>query len=170
MTSAHPPATTQVGFGHNNDWLWIGLTAILVAMVAGGVMWFITSPDDTATEALPQSVTGFEYDHEVTPIHLSEPGVTTPYLGYSGELWPAIQVLPAARGFDYDHEVTPFHIAEPGVTTQYFGFSGELWPAIQVLPAARGFDYDHEVTPMHLVEGRVTTEYYGYSGVLSDES
>ena len=168
MTSAHPPTTTHVGFGHDNDWLWIGLTAILIAVIAGGVMWLITQPDEEAA-AVAQSVTGFEVDHEVTPIHLSEPGVTTPYFGFSGELWPAVQVLPAARGFDYDHEVTTIRLAEPGVTSQYFGFSGELWPAVQVLPAARGFDYDHEVTPMHLVDGWITTEYYGNSGVLFDE-
>ena len=126
MTSAHPPATTQVGFGHNNDWLWIGLTAIFIAVIAGGVMWLITQPDEEAA-AVAQSVTGFEVDHEVTPIHLSEPGVTTPYFGYSGELWPAVQVLPAARGFDYDHEVTPMHLVDGWITTEYYGNSGVLF-------------------------------------------
>ena len=167
MTSAHPPTTADVGFGHGSDWLWIGLSAILVAMIAGGVMWLITSTDDTTTAALPESVTGFEYSDDATPMHMAEPGVTTPYFGYSGELMP--MVAPAlVPGFDYDHEVTSMHLVDGWVTTEYYGNSGELLP--MVAPAlVPGFDYDHEVTPIHMVNDWITTEYYGNSGVLFDE-
>jgi hypothetical protein len=42
----------------------------------------------TATATLPESVTGFEYINESTPGRVASPGVTTPYPGYSGELFP----------------------------------------------------------------------------------
>lgn len=40
------------------------------------------------TPALPESVQGFEYGTESTPGRAASPGVTTQYLGYSGELMP----------------------------------------------------------------------------------
>ena len=40
------------------------------------------------TPALPESVQGFEYGTESTPGRAASPGVTTQYLGNSGELMP----------------------------------------------------------------------------------
>ena len=40
------------------------------------------------TPALPESVTGFEYDNESTSGQIASPGVTTQYTGNSGELMP----------------------------------------------------------------------------------
>ena len=34
------------------------------------------------------SAMGFDYDHEVTPMHIATEGVTTQYFGNSGELYP----------------------------------------------------------------------------------
>jgi hypothetical protein len=42
----------------------------------------------TATATLPESVTGFEYNNESTSGQVASPGVTTPYSGYSDELFP----------------------------------------------------------------------------------
>ncbi|MGI9666833.1 MAG: hypothetical protein ACR2N2_07000 [Acidimicrobiia bacterium] len=166
MTSAHPPVPAQSGFRHDHDWLWLGLSAIGVAIVAYGIMWAVVRPFETSTAALPAETVGFEYSTEATPLHMPVAGVTGEYYGLSGELFPAITVLPAASGFDYDHEVTSIHLPIAGVTGHYFGNSGELYPAITVLPAASGFDYDHEVTPGHKGMPGVTGYYFGNSGEL----
>jgi hypothetical protein len=110
----------------NREWLWIGLSAIVIAFVALAFIWVANQPANTAAPVL-ESVSGFEYGHEVTAARVVSPGITTEYFGNSGELYPALSVLPAATGFAYDHEVTPIHIAGPGITTEYFGNSGELF-------------------------------------------
>jgi hypothetical protein len=50
--------------------------------------FFDENPATGRTPALPDSVTGFEYDNESTVGQTVSPGVTTPYMGNSGELMP----------------------------------------------------------------------------------
>jgi len=169
MTTTHQPSHMGVRWHPNHEWLWIGLSAMLVAFVTVAIVLVVSRPETTAAPVL-ESASGFAYDHEATPIQIASPGITTAYLGNSGELYPAISVLPAATGFAYDHEATPIQIASPGITTAYLGNSGELYPAISVLPAATGFAYDHEVTPIHIASSGVTTEYFGNSGELFAEN
>ena len=126
MATAQHPASTGVTSHHNFDWLWIGLSAILVALVAGGVAWAIFRPAVTVPP-LPAEVIGFEYTEEATTGHVAQSGVTGEYSGYSGDLYPAAILAPSLMGFAYDHDVTPGHITSPGVTGQYFGNSGELF-------------------------------------------
>ena len=152
----------------NHEWLWIGLSAMLVAFMTIAIVWVATRPEATVAPVI-ESASGFAYDNEATAIQIAGPGITTQYFGNSGELYPAISVLPAATGFAYDHEATPIHVASPGITTEYFGNSGELYPALSVLPAATGFEYDHEATPIHVASPGITTEYHGYSGELFAE-
>jgi hypothetical protein len=169
MTTVHHPSHMGVRWRPNHEWLWIGLSAMLVAFVTIAVVWVATRPDTTVAPVL-ESASGFAYETEATPIQLASPGITAEYLGNSGELYPAISVLPAATGFAYDHEVTALKVASPGITTEYLGNSGELYPAISVLPAAEGFQYDHEVTPIHAASPGITTEYFGNSGELFAEN
>lgn len=115
MATTHHPASTS-GFGQHHEWLWIAIGAVVIAIVAVAITWAVTQPEAETTAATTAVV--FEYDHEVTPMHMVEGRVTTPYFGYSGELWP--------EGSEYDHEVTSMHMLEGRVTTPYFGNSGEL--------------------------------------------
>jgi hypothetical protein len=126
MATAQHPASTGAASHHNFDWLWIGLSVILVALVAGGVAWAIFRPAVTVPP-LPAEVIGFEYTAEATTGHVAQSGLTGEYFGYSGELYPAAILAPSLMGFAYDHEVTPGHIASLGVAGQYFGNSGELF-------------------------------------------
>lgn len=47
-----------------------------------------TNQQIAATATLPESATGFEYDNESTSGQTASPGVTTQYVGNSGELMP----------------------------------------------------------------------------------
>ena len=127
MTTAQHQSHMGVRWHPSHEWLWIGLSAMLVAFVTIAIVWVATRPEATVAPVL-ESASGFAYDHEVTAIHVARPGVTAEYFGHSGELYPAISVLPAATGFAYDHEVTPIRSVSPGITTEYFGNSGELFP------------------------------------------
>jgi hypothetical protein len=126
MTTANHPSHMGVRWHPNHEWLWIGLSAIVIALVAVAFIWIANQPANTVAPVL-ESRSGFEYDHEVTTGQIVSPGVTTEYFGNSGELYPALSVLPSATGFAYDHEVTTGQIVSPGVTTEYFGNSGELF-------------------------------------------
>jgi len=110
MTRAHGEHT----------WLWIGLSAIIVALLAGGVTWMILRPAPTAP-ALPASVTGFEYVHEATTGIAADPGITSPYVGLNPTFDPDV----VSSGLLV--EASPIHVAAPRVTTQYLGNSGELF-------------------------------------------
>ena len=168
MTSAHPPVHTHTGF-HHHEWLWFSLSVALVALVTAGVMWLITGSDEEAA-AVPAETTGFELDDDATAGRTISPGVTTEYFGLSGELYPAITVLPSATGFDTHDETTGGHFAAPGVTGSYFGYSGELYPAVEVAPAATGFDTHDDTTTFRMVAPGITTQYFGNSGeLLSDD-
>ncbi|MEN8234771.1 MAG: hypothetical protein ABFR89_07590 [Actinomycetota bacterium] len=155
MATVQHPAPRRVEVHHNFDWLWISLSVILVALIAGAIAWAIFRP---AVEVPPllDEVTGFEIDHEVTAMKIAAPGVTTPYFGYSGELMPGTEMVASVvqitdpgeaaslmrsvdraiavsnwaliGAFDLDHEATPGHVATPGVTTDYFGFNPVLDP------------------------------------------
>jgi len=109
------------------DWLRIAASVVVVALMTFAIVWIVTQPVATPTSEV-QSISGFEYSHEATPIHLTDAGITTNYMGNSGELFPAITVLPAAQGFAYDHEVTPIRFTDTAITTNYMGNSGELFP------------------------------------------
>ena len=50
--------------------------------------FFDENPATGRTPALPESVTGFEYNNESTAGQTASPGVTTQYFGDSGELMP----------------------------------------------------------------------------------
>ncbi len=126
MATAQHPVPARTAVHHNFDWLWIGLSVILVALIAGAVAWAIFRPAVTVPP-LQAEVIGFEYSQEATTGMAVQPGVTGEYFGYSGELYPAAMLAPSVMGFEYDHEVTPGHIASPGVTSEYFGYSGELF-------------------------------------------
>lgn len=126
MTTAHHPSHMGVRWHPNHEWLWIGLSAMLVAFVTIAIVVVATRADTTVAPVL-ESASGFAYENEATAMHVASPGITTEYFGNSGELYPAISVLPAATGFAYDHEATAMQLASPGVTTEYFGNSGELF-------------------------------------------
>lgn len=120
MATTHHPAPAHAGFGQHHEWLWITLGAVVIAIVAVAITWAVTQPG-TETATSPAAVSGFEYDHEVTPIHLASEGVTTQYFGYSGALFPEIVS-------EYDHETTPMHLVTGRVTAPFVGESGELDP------------------------------------------
>jgi hypothetical protein len=86
MTTAHHPSHMGVRWHPNREWLWIGLSAIAIALVAVALIWVANQPANTVAPVL-ESASGFEYDHEVTPIHVASPGITTEYYGNSGELF-----------------------------------------------------------------------------------
>lgn len=189
MATVQHPAPTKIQVRHNFDWLWISLSVVLVALIAGAIAWAILQP--TEVEPLPAEVVGFEYNTDATAGQIAEPGVTTSYFGYSGELYPA------SMGFEYGQDATPAKIAAPGVTATYFGNSGELVPGSEttaalsqtVTPDAAaslirsvdrgiaashwsmlsGFELDDDTTSMHIASPGVTTQYFGNSGELFAE-
>ncbi|MEN8114458.1 MAG: hypothetical protein ABFS21_08715 [Actinomycetota bacterium] len=151
MATAHHPEPARIHVSHNFDWLWISLSVILIALIAGTIAWAVFRPA-VEVPSLPAEVIGFEYDHEVTTGMAVSPGVTTPYFGYSGELYPEVA---AARsldpgeaaslmrsvdraiegshwstlsGFELEDDTTSFHIAKPGITADYFGMNPVLDP------------------------------------------
>ena len=158
MATTHHPAPTHVGFGHHHEWLWITIGAIVVGIVAAGISWAVLRPtSDTVT--LPSSASGFEYDHEVTPIQIRTAAVTSPFVGESGDLHA---VVAPVRGFDVDHESTAAHLPpDVPVTGQYFGNSGVLFPEVMTT----GLVDDHDATTMHLPPDEpVTSPFVGSSG------
>lgn len=67
----------------------VGLATIIAANLPQTTSDTPSQPAaDTATATLPESVTGFEYNTESTPGRAASPGVTSEYLGNSGELFP----------------------------------------------------------------------------------
>ena len=143
MATAQHPASTGASAHHNFDWLWIGLSVVLVALVAGGVAWTIFRPAVTVPP-LPAEVIGFEYGQEATAGHVAQPGVTGEYFGYSGALYPAATLAPSVTGFEYNQGATPGHVASPGITGQYFGNSGELYAEIPAAGSLAGITVDPE--------------------------
>ena len=85
MATVQHPVPARATAHHNLDWLWIGLSVVLVALVAGAIAWVIFRPAATIPP-LPAEVAGFEYTQEATAGHIASPGVTSEYFGYSGEL------------------------------------------------------------------------------------
>ena len=150
MATVQHPMPTRTHVHHNLEWLWVGLSVILVALIAGAIAWVVFQPAATVP-ALPAEVVGFEYTQEATAGMLAQPGVTGEYFGYSGELYPetALQITDPGEaaslirsvdmaidasnwatvgGFAFDNEATIGHVASPGVTGEYFGYSGEINP------------------------------------------
>jgi hypothetical protein len=124
MATTHQPAPTQVGFGHHHEWLWVALGAVVVAIIAGSISWIVMRDQPTVMDStLP--ISGFEYDHEVTAIHMPMTGVTGMYFGNSGAL---DAVIAPVSGFDLDHDTTALHMPSTAVTGSYFGNSEEVDP------------------------------------------
>jgi hypothetical protein len=112
---------------HNLEWLWIGLTAIVVALIAGGIAWAVFQPT-APVEPLPVEVQGFAYTQDATAGQMATLDATGEYLGNSGELYPAVTVAPSAQGFAYDNESTAAQFGTPSMMGEYFGYSGEINP------------------------------------------
>jgi hypothetical protein len=124
MATTHHPAPTHLGFGQHHEWLWVALGAVVVAIIAGSISWIVMRDQPTVTDsALP--VSGFEYDHEVTAIHMPTAGVTGQYFGYSGAL---DAVVAPVSGFDLEHDTTTIQMPSTAVTGMYFGNSEEIDP------------------------------------------
>ncbi len=124
MATTHHPAPTHIGFGHHHEWLWIAVGAVVVAIIAGSISWIVMRDQPTVTDSA-LAVSGFEYGHEVTAIHMPTTGVTGMYFGYSGALGA---VVAPVSGFDLDHDTTTIHMPSITVTGSYFGNSGEVDP------------------------------------------
>jgi hypothetical protein len=134
MATVQHPAPVRIHVRHDLDWLWISLSVVLVALAAGAIAWAVFRPS-VEVPMLPAEVVGFEYAGEATAGQAVEPGITAPYFGYSGELYPVTRVAAMAGGFSYENESTPLRIAAAGVTTPYFGYSGALMPASETVRA-----------------------------------
>ncbi|NHZ71347.1 MAG: hypothetical protein GWP18_06860 [Proteobacteria bacterium] len=161
MTTVHHPAPihnrrSHAEFGEHHEWLWIGLSIILVAALAAGFAWLVVRPFEPAPTAASR-VSGFDYNNAATSGQMISPGVTSQYFGNSGEL------IGDAAVSEYDHEMTTGHIVSPGVTTPYFGNSGVLFPE------APTSEYDHETSRAQTIRPGVTTPYFGESGELDPE-
>ncbi len=87
MATVQHPMPTRTHVHHNLEWLWVGLSVILVALIAGAIAWVVFQPAATVPE-LPAEVVGFEYSQDATAGMLAQPGVTGEYFGYSGEINP----------------------------------------------------------------------------------
>jgi hypothetical protein len=124
VTTAHHPTPTHVGFRGEHEWLWIGLSAIAVAVIAGATMWFLLDRGtDTGETAVVDNVSGFEYTQDASTGHVATPGVTGDYIGYSDELYPSPVVV---EDYEYGDDATTGHVADGTVTSDYVGGSGEL--------------------------------------------
>lgn len=101
-------------------WWGVAIAGLIVAAVF--VAWLIA----IQPAALPDSVTGFEYDHEVTPIQLATPAEPMAFVGIDANLDPDFG---AVVGFEYDHEVTPMHVATLREPMPFVGEDANLDPA-----------------------------------------
>jgi hypothetical protein len=123
VTTAHHPVPTHVGFHGEHEWLWIGLSAIAVAIIAGAIMWFTFGQSDTES-ATVDNVSGFEYTVDASSGQIPSTGaVTSPYLGYSDELYPTPVI---AEDYGYGDGTSTGHVADGSVTSSFVGTSGEL--------------------------------------------
>ena len=84
MATVHHPPTTGAGFGHNHEWLWLALGAILIALAASAITWAVTSPD-TVSETAIASIDGFELDDDTTAARVATPGVTLDFVGRNSD-------------------------------------------------------------------------------------
>ena len=124
MTTVHHPPLKGVDFHHNQAWLLVALSTVLIVLAIGAIAWAISNA--SVTEAtFVDAVEGTEVVAEATSFHVQQPGVTVEYFGNSGVLYPEIMLI---GGFDINHDATVGHIQRPGITTPYFGNSGELYP------------------------------------------
>ena len=180
MATAQHPAPGRTAVHHNFDWLWISLSVILVALIAGAVAWAIFRPAATVPP-LPAEVTGFEYTQEATTGMVVQPGVTGEYFGYSGELYSEIAATGSVAGITLDPtamwgtefsnpgelypEVVAAQITDPGEAASLFR---SVDAAIEASHLAElgGFEFGHEVTPGHVASPGVTGQYFGYSGEM----
>lgn len=160
-TTTTAPQTTVPTVTDARRVYWLLIATVVLTIVAlGAATWQIVTDDDVQE---PDRVSGFEYSTEATTGRLAGPGVTTQYLGHSGELYPETDL---GTGFDLDDDTTVARAVSPGITTPYFGNSGELFPEPDGLS---GFDDDQQATPGRTVTDRVVTQYFGNSGELDPE-
>jgi hypothetical protein len=136
MTTVHHPPLKGLGAQHDPSWLWIGLSVLMVGLIAAAISWTASDPTVTETATVDAVITA-ELAEEATAAHFASPGVTTQYFGANGtpeadgirELAVSNAIaLNLFNGMELEHEVTAIHFAEPGVTVLYFGDSGELNP------------------------------------------
>lgn len=186
MTTVHHPPLKGLGTQHHPNWLWIGLSIAMVALVVLAIGWTTSSPTVTDTPTVAASV-GADLAGEATAAQFASPGVTTQYFGATGmpetdwvrELAVSSPIaLNLSNGMELNHEATAMHFAEPGVTAVYFGDTGvpeadwvrELAVSNPIaLNLFSGSELDHEVTPIRFADAGVTVLYFGDSGVLDPE-
>lgn len=65
---------------------WIASAAVLAVTLVGAVA--VTDAVTNPSSDQPVAAVEGSLLEEATPIHIAEPGITTPYFGYSGELFP----------------------------------------------------------------------------------
>ncbi len=138
MTTVHHPPLKGLSAHHDPNWLWIGLTVVMVVLIMAAITWTMTCPTATETASVQHAIDiEAELDNEMTAAQFATPGVTTDYFGATGlpeaewvrELAVSNAIaLNLFNGMEPDHEVTAFHFAEPGVTVLYFGDPGLLNP------------------------------------------
>ena len=57
MTTVHHPPLKVVDFQHNLNWLWIGLSTVLVVLFIGAFAWILSRPATTVPLAF-DTITG----------------------------------------------------------------------------------------------------------------
>jgi hypothetical protein len=181
MTTVHHPPLRGIGAQHDPSWLWIGLSVLMVGLIAAAISWTASDPTVTETATVDAVITA-ELAEEATAAHFASPGVTTQYFGASGvpeadwvrELAVNNAIaLNLFNGMELTHDTTTMQLAEAGVTTPYFGANGvpeadwvrELAVSNAIaLNLFNGMELDHEVTAIHFAEPGVTVLYFGDSG------
>jgi hypothetical protein len=185
MTTVHHPPLKGLGTQHDPNWLWIGLSVAMVALIVLAIGWTTSSP--TVTDTPTVAAVGADLTAEATAAQFASPGVTTQYFGQTGlpeadwvrELAVSNPIaLNLFNGMELNHEATAMHFAEPGVTAVYFGDAGlpeadwvrELAVSNPIaLNLFNGMELDHEVTAIHFADEGVTVRYFGNSGELDPE-
>jgi hypothetical protein len=132
-------------------------------MIVAAIAWEIAAPSaDTAQ--VQDRVSGFEYNTDATAGQSTSAGVTTQYLGNSGELFPETSQV---SGFDNNTDATAGQSVKPGVTTTYFGNSGELFPEEAPQPEIQYNPYNPDSNVLAEVPAQSVIQYFPY--VLSAE-
>jgi hypothetical protein len=140
--------------------LWWGVAIVGLAVTLLFTAWVVT----TQPAALPDSVTGFAYDHEVTAIRLATPQEPMAFVGQDAALDPDVPYL---VGFEYADEATAFHLATLREPMAFVGQDANLDPNFGIM--LTGFAYDHEVTPIHLATLREPMTFVGQDANLDPD-
>lgn len=100
-----------------STWFWWGVLVVVLAVSFVAAIWVFGGE----TAALPENVTGFDYDHEVTPIHIAALESAMAFHGIDANLDPD-------PGEWYFHETTPIHIASLREPLPFVGRDANLDP------------------------------------------